>query len=77
MSPSQKNNPVTLVHQVNALAERVGHEFQKQAHACAACPWHQLQRVQHTFWDNAVMGAWFFNPPLIGLNAWSAFWQEC
>ncbi len=76
---------MSMVNQVNALAERVGQEFQRQAKTCSACPWHwaeEVQRTQRIFWDNAVVGAYFFNPPalmaatpLICLAAWSAYWR--
>ena len=71
---------MSLANQVSALAERIGQEMQQRDHSqrCSCCAW---QKLQTTCWHNAVMGAWFFNPPalmaalpLIAASAWTSFW---
>jgi len=73
---------MSLTHQVSALAERIGRELQ-QRETCTDCPLCAWRRMQNNCLQNAVMGAWFFNPPalmaalpLIGLSAWTSFWLQ-
>mgnify|MGYP001214749574 CR=1 FL=1 len=71
---------MSLANQVSALAERIGQELQQRDRRrhCSCCAW---QKLQTTYWHNAVMGAWFCHPPalmaalpFIAGSAWMAFW---
>ena len=71
---------MSIANQVSALAERIGQELQQRDHG-KHCPWCAWQKLQTACWQNAVMGAWFFNPPaimatlpFIAGSAWTSFW---
>ena len=73
---------MSLANQVSALAERIGQELQQRHHS-KHCPWCAWQKLHAACLHNAVMGAWFFNPPLlmaalpcIGAAAWTSFWLQ-